>query len=540
MPGIPSQPLTRRQLLRAGAAACAAPLAWSCGPRRPAITGSIVGQAEGLAHRLRDGPPPGAARRREEVAVAIVGGGIAGLSAAWKLARSGLADFRLLELERECGGTSLGGANAVARFPWGAHYVPVPSREQRTLCELLEELGLIRGFDAAGRALADERHLLRAPSERVFSAGRWSEGLYPRDGASAEDLRQLERFERVVEELAARVDAEGRRWFALPLAYASRAEEALALDRVSMAAWLAAEGFDSPRLRWYVEYACRDDFGTLLPEVSAYAALHYFASRARGAEGAYLTWPEGNAFLARALARSAEGRVRDRALVLALEPDATGVVVRWLDARADEIVETRAEHAVLAVPRFVARRLVRSLAAETAPLAYAPWVVANLTLESRPAEHDFPLAWDNVLHASDSLGYVVATHQEDRAEPGDVWTWYRPFCARDAVAERRAVGATTWEGWRDAVLADLGRPHPDLARHVRALDVWRWGHAMIRPEVGFRAARGADGLPWRLGRITCAGTDLAGLALFEEAQWSGVRAAERVLAERGIAFASSL
>ena len=36
----------------------------------------------------------------------IVGGGIAGLSAAWKLRKSGITNFRVLELEDEAGGNS--------------------------------------------------------------------------------------------------------------------------------------------------------------------------------------------------------------------------------------------------------------------------------------------------------------------------------------------------------------------------------------------------------------------------------------------------
>jgi hypothetical protein len=43
-----------------------------------------------------------------------------------------------------------------------------------------------------------------------------------------------------------------------------------------------------------------------------------------------------------------------------------------------------------------------------------------------------------------------------------------------------------------------------------------------------------------VGPVHFAGTDLGGLPLFEEAQWSGVRAAEEVLAALGRPFESSL
>lgn len=532
----------RRSVLRAAGLAALAPFV-ACAPARgrARIRGGFVGPDPTRGHRLRDaalGAPPG---RREDAAVLVVGAGIAGLSAAWRLARAGVRGVRVLELEDALGGTAAGGENAVSRFPLAAHYVPVPRREQRALCELLAELGLIAGFDADGRARPVERHLLRAPGERLFAHGKWIEGLYPRLGASAEDLRQFERFEALCADLATRRDGTGRRWFALPLASGSTCADVLALDARSAASWLAEQGFDSPRLRWYVEYATRDDFGTNVAETSAFAALHYFCARGResGETERYLTWPEGNAFLARELARSSGAAIETHALVHAIEPRGDRAVVRWLDANGVP-VETHAEDVVCATPRFVARRLVPELAREALSMRSSPWVVANVTLDARPEERDFPLAWDNVLFESDALGYVSATHQLDRPERDDVWTWYRPFPDPDVSRSRAAMLEAPWAWWRDAVLDDLERAHADLGGLVRSIDLARFGHAMIRPEPGFLAARAAGGLPWRFGRVLCAGTDLSGLALFEEAQWTGVRAGEAVLERRRVPFESWL
>ena len=102
----PAPGLTRRDLLRMGPGAAAA-LAFGCGPRQPSaadraldagrITGSIVGASHRVGHRLRDGRFPEPQQVRE-VPVVIVGAGIAGLSAGWKLAGSGFRDFVVLEL----------------------------------------------------------------------------------------------------------------------------------------------------------------------------------------------------------------------------------------------------------------------------------------------------------------------------------------------------------------------------------------------------------------------------------------------------------
>jgi hypothetical protein len=164
--------------------------------------------------------------------------------------------------------------------------------------------------------------------------------------------------------------------------------------------------------------------------------------------------------------------------------------------------------------------------------------VANLTLDVGPASPGYPTAWDNAP-ATAGAG-LSATHQSDRAERDAVWTWYRPFPDADTAAARRRVLATPWAAWRDAILADLGPAHHELERRIVSLDVLRWGHGMVRPEPGFLfgPARARAALP--LGRVHFAAADLGGLPLFEEAQWAGVRAAEEVLAARGVAFTSSL
>lgn len=531
---------SRRDLLRGAAAGAASLALFGCGGSRR-IDGRIVGASDARGHRLRAGGPLPSPTFREEVPLVVVGGGVAGLSAAWRLARAGATDLVLFELEDRVGGTAASGANDVSRFPLGAHYVPRPTREQRALCELLREAGVLTGFDDAGRAKIAETALCRDPEERLFDGGRWHEGLFPLEGAAAEDLRQLERFRSVVAGYAARRDDEGRRAFAIPTSRSARDPDLLALDAISAAAWLAREGFTSRPLRWYVEYACRDDFGSSLEKTSAWAALHYFASRVAvaGDEAApLLTWPEGNGHLVDALASASAGRIRSGTVVLEIRPAVDRVVVRWLDEARGVVGETSAAHVVCALPRFVARRVVRGLEGENGGFAMSPWVVANVTLDDTPSSDGFPLAWDNVLAQSASLGYVDATHQSDRRRRDTVWTWYRPFADDEPVAARSRLLARGWESWRDEVLADLGPAHHDFERHVVSIDVVRWGHGMVRPEPGFvfGPARAAAQRP--LGRVSFAGADLGGLPLFEEAQWSGVRAAEEVLAARGIAFES--
>jgi monoamine oxidase len=512
----------------------------------PRIAGGIVGGAHQRGHRLRDGFRPGPARE-ETTPVAILGGGIAGLSAAWALERAGFRDFVILELEDAPGGTSRSGLSPVTPYPWGAHYVPVPPASNRPLVALLEEVGAVSGRGARGEPVFAEEVLCREPQERIFYRGEWYEGLYPRVAAGPGELAELERFETDMRHFALRRDARGRRAFALPRELSSDDPDLRALDRASMADWMNAHGYSSPRLRWFVEYGCRDDFGATLGQTSAWAGIHYFAARLEaGAEGPaeFLTWPEGNGRLAAHLARLAGARLRLHALVTEVAPRADGVDVGYQDDARREAVRLRARHAIFALPRFLAARLIapwrEAPPAWLAETVYGSWMVANLTLRERPFGRGFPLSWDNVLYDSDSLGYVVATHQSGLDHGPTVLTYYLPLLDDDARAGRARLLATSWDAWRERILADLERAHPGLRELVERIDVYLWGHAMVRPRPGslWSEARAAGARP--LGRLHFAHTDLSGMALFEEAQYWGVRAAEAVMRAEGHRFQSWL
>src|SRR5438105_13247040 len=80
--------------------------------------------------------------------------------------------------------------------------------------------------------------------------------------------------------------------------------------------WLRGRGLGSPRLRWYVEYACRDDFGATLAQTSAWAGVHYFAARLdeAGQPADFLTWPEGNGRLVAQMSRRGGPPLRTAAI----------------------------------------------------------------------------------------------------------------------------------------------------------------------------------------------------------------------------------
>jgi monoamine oxidase len=496
-----------------------------------------------LGHRLRDGNFPAPSETRK-TGVLIVGGGISGLSAAWKLANSLVDDFLVLEMESEAGGNSRAGRSPLVAYPWGAHYLPLPSQESVHVRELLAELGVLQGDPAAQRPTYDERYLCATPQERVYRNGLWDEGLLPQRGVDASERAQQKRFHERMDELKQAKGRDGRRLFAIPMALASRDPEWQALDQISFVQWLNDNGFTAPTLHWLANYACRDDFGTPYDQVSAWAGLHYFACRngeAANASGdTVLTAPEGNAWLARGLAQKAGDRVLTGALVWRIEEGKSGVVVDTLFG--DKTVRFEARQLIWAAPAFVLPRVWPGIPDDlkAAALAgdYAPWLTANLHLADFPEErHGAPAAWDNVFYDSPGLGYVSATHQLIRRRlSGTVFTYYRALHDVAPAEGRRLLMETPREAWAEGILAELERVHPDIRKLTTRLDIFRNGHAMRRPAPGSLF----DGQRKKMAgfespHITLAHADLSGFSLFEEAQYRGVLAAQRVLKRRQVA-----
>ena len=513
--------LTRRELLLAF-------LGVACSPRsrHPLPPGEIVGASDAVGHRLR---APHNVVPSEWTAhdVVIVGAGVAGLGAAWRFKHADFEDVVVLELEEVAGGTARSGKN----YPWGAHYVPVPLREDRALTRVLSEMGVLESTDPP---TAGEQFIVRDPEERIFYRGRWYEGLYLNAGASADDLRQLREFEAEIAKWVAFRDGRGRRAFAIPSALASDDAEVLALDRMSMAEWMDARRWTSPRLRWLVDYACRDDYGARLADTSAWAGVFYFASRvaAPGKESEPLiTWPEGNGRLVAHLGKSA--RVDTGWLVVSVAPVENGVDVVAVSRDGRHARGIHAKHVVFAAPQFIAARVIRDYPRDVHEFVYGSWLVANLALKDRPKSAGFPLCWDNVLVESPSLGYVVATHQSGPDYGPTVLTYYYAFCDRDPRVGRSRLLSLNREQWAEVVLSDLERAHPEIRTLTQRLDVMRWGHAMIRPHPGFINSPARHRASEPLRNIHFANADLSGVALFEEALDHGVRAAEEILAMAG-------
>jgi protoporphyrinogen oxidase len=470
--------------------------------------------------------------------VTIVGGGMAGLSAAWWLKKHGLSDFVLLDLEKNVGGNSSCGKNDLGAYPWGAHYVPIANPESVYVRELFEELGIIRGHNDKGLAIYDELMLCHEPQERLFKDGSFHDGLVPKRGLQKDENDEIARFFQTVVEFRNATGNDGKIAFAIPLDLSSQDPKFLKLDSISMEQWMLDNNFSSKPVRWYVNYCCRDDYGSTMQNVSAWAGIHYFAGRrglaANSEPNSVITWPQGNGFLVEKLKQPLQDQIRVNSLVTEVKQTGSKVVTRVMDSETRKSSAIESDFVIFAAPRFVAQRVITGRDQHSFPkgdLNYAPWMVANISLRNLPDARGQSPAWDNVSYYSDSLGYVMANHQDvtTRSKPG-VITYYYPLSQDQPKASRQALYNSTPEQWSQTIVSDLQKMHPSIAKEIISMDLWPWGHGMIRPSVGFIWGGTRKKMKEHSGNIIFAHSDMSGMSNFEEAQFHGVEAAKAILA----------
>jgi glycine/D-amino acid oxidase-like deaminating enzyme len=473
------------------------------------IAGSFVNDAFQAGHLLRNHASLPAAKRVEKVGVVIVGGGIAGLSAAWRLRKRGFTDFVLLEMNDAAGGNARWGENEITAYPWAAHYVPVPGPKAIYVRELFEDLGVLKDGQW------NERYLCFSPQERLFLYGRWQEGIEPAIGLKPKDREQFQRLENIFTNYRSIGE------FTIPLEL-GRSNRLSNLDRISFSEWLRQQNIDSPLVNWYMNYACRDDYGALAKDTSAWAGIHYFSSREAEEKGP-LTWPEGNGWITRRLLERVGENVRTNQMVHRITPGPRGVTVEAGDT------QFQSEFVIFAAPTFIAPYIVDNFQ----PLhdfTYSPWLTANLTLDRLPDARGAEPTWDTVFLYSPTLGYVDATHQSIRSHiEKTVWTFYWALAEGDPAQNRRLLLEKDWAYWKEAILHDLERVHSDIRKCVSRIDIMRMGHAMVRPVPGSIFSAERQRLARRQGRILFANSDVSGISIFEEAQYHGVKSAEEIL-----------
>ena len=553
--------ITRRRFLKLSLFGLTSPLLPHCSPSRLKppphfdIPGEIIGEQSGVGHFVRHPPPeqmfpPPSGRR---YAAIIIGGGVSGVSAGWKLANSGVTDFVILDLDRQLGGTSISGEANGTAFPWAAHYIVTPPPEADCILEVLEDLKVVLDYTDQGWPIVNPEYVLREPKERLFVSEGWVDGLNPFASGTDADRQAFKEFQLDMLRWMLHRGSDGRRAFTLPIEYSSADHEVRALDQITMHEYMRQKGWNSERLGWFVNYGCRDDYACPIDQVSAWAGIHYYACRYYSDElqGSFpvhtLTWPEGNAFLVNGMAgRFTPDNVRLNSLALSIRQLGDEVLVTFMDARSRQFTTLRSKTAIYAGQKHIAKYVIPELPNDQCiafqQCQYTAWLTASIHLKHLPKTRHSQVAWDNVMYESEALGYIVADHQTRNSDGHDspsIITYYLPFDKSPEV-KRRELLEKGHSFWVNEIMKDLWQMHPGIEKQITRIDLYKWGHAMIRPTQNFiwHRERALRNRPF--GSIFFAHSDVTGLPLFEEACYTGIRAAQQAMDALQIPYNNSI
>lgn len=476
----------------------------------------------------------------EKQPVLIVGGGMTGLIAGYYLKQSGFTNFKIIELNSYTGGNSSFGENAVSKYPWGAHYIPLPNRENSELLNFFKAMGLATTNVLSGKTEFADEYICQDPQERLLIKGEWQESILPVKNISEVDQNQFDQFHQIVNEYKGKKGRDGKFIFDIPVMESSQDPQYLKLDSLSFHSYITQKGLDSDVLNWYLNYCTLDDFGMGIETVSAWAGLHYFCSRRafdNSDDHKIMTWPQGNGWVLEQLLKSLNSHILvNHAAVRIGQNKNSHVTTLVYNFDLNQVSQYESENVIFSAPKFLAPYVITDLDMSDAITAddYYSWVVANVTVRL-PMDKLNDLHWDNVRYGSASLGYVHARHQELRSHTDNqtVLTLYWPLFDKTLTATqvRKKIAGRNWNDWAYQIASELEVIHPGINQMIQNIDIKVHGHGMIGPRVGRmnHVFRKKTEVPLKKGQIIFAHTDNSGMSLFEEAHYWGHKAAQEIL-----------
>lgn len=501
-----------------------------CGKKVKALLLKITGTDHVLGHKLwaKDFPQFSEVIHTKYL---IVGGGISGLSACRFFNQNNEKDYLLLEMENHIGGNSSNGQNKFSKFPLGAHYLPLPNKENTEIIEFLTECGICQGMEENGEPVLDEYQMTFPQQERLFYKNSWQNDIVPQKGIKEEVQKEFNHFFKLMDEMRQKKDALGNYWFAIPVHDSSKEDEAIKLEKILFKDWLKEHDYKSEELLWLLDYSCRDDYGLGIDYVSAWAGIHYFAGRKNNWSKKYkdqvFTWAEGNARLTKYFEKYTEDKKLSGHLVFDVKIN-DKVEVLSFDNTAKKTKKIIAEKVLLATPQFVNERILNHKKA--ASFQYVPWLLTTIVLKNEFGG-DEELAWDNVIYGSSGLGYIDDQHQNLNQIMGEkVITYYRSFSTSDCRKARKKLYSMKEAELKTFVLDDLKKAHPLIEDFILEMQFHKIGHAMIAPIpdqiFGEKTKVAKESIE---SKIFFAHSDLSGISIFEEAFYQGLRTARQMM-----------
>ncbi|MGB2605007.1 MAG: FAD-dependent oxidoreductase [Candidatus Sulfotelmatobacter sp.] len=452
----------------------------------------VDGEDNRICHQVRDGKvftrPPASARHD----VVIVGGGVSGLAAAYRLQHR---DFLLLEKEPHWGGNAYAMEYEGSMYATGSAFL---TKDEHAY-PFSKEIGL-------------EPLPVNSPDGSIirgeFVADTWGKGLsklpYP-----ASVREGFEKFKK--EMLAIDVEKRSKELFGKPFSDFMKAYP--------------------PELKhWWDNYG-PSNWGAASEDTAAGLAIVSLQEMVEESEvDDRYTWPGGLGAVTKKLAELLETKYKDRmqtgATTVAVVTEKENVQVTYM--LGGELKTVAAKTVIMATPKFITRRIVEGLPEKQSDamhhIRYIPYPVVNLIFDKPVFNHGYDTWCPGNAFTDFIVADWVVQKQPGYKQKFNIISCYTPMKEEDRGYLLNEIGARKIAA---NVLSDFQKLMPGMNVDPVEVHIYRRGHPMYMSTPGlYTQVQPLVRHP--MDRVFFANTDSEGP---ESTTDSGILAAQRAVKE---------
>ncbi len=420
-------------------------------------------------------------RANETVDVVIVGGGLAGLAAAYHL-----QEYNTVMIE---GNPRLGGNAKVEKFQntymsLGSAYITVPD-EGGLIESYLKDIGVNDKF----RKVPNDKH-------PILFRGEFVEDFWK----GSTDPQKASEFEKVYKKL---MDISENHYPDLPLVPGMEIDREYLnkLDLMTLDGWVKNEfGSIHPHIEEYFHQYCWSSFSSSYHEISAAQFLNFFTSDLAGTQAL----AGGNGMIAAATydkIKNGPFRVESHSFVADISEQGEGVYICYYDNKTRKLKAIHAKKCIVAAPKLVSKFIISDIPKPQYEamddIIYHAYLVANVLFKNHlePKHYDvYSLigeAPESEYEGSKERVFSDITYahwaNEDEAKQSAV-TLYLPLPY--AMAQQYLFSPTLYDKYErriqaalDAFLEKSGKSWDD----VEGIRLTRYGHSVAVAQTGMIA-----------------------------------------------------